>query len=66
MTKDELVTKQQLEIEALKERLKNYKTGVDSALLGLCFIEQWSPKCPDFPGVAMDNVLQARDALRDI
>ena len=66
MTKDELVTKQQLEIEALKERLKDYKSGIDSALNCLCFIEQWSPKCPDFPRVAMNNVLQARDAIRDI
>ena len=66
MTKDELITKQQLEIEELKALLIENKQASDDALACLWHPEQWSMKCPDFPKVAMRGILSARDALECI
>ena len=66
MSKDELIVKQQLEIESLKEKLEAQKQACDDATLYLYRPEQWSLSCPDFPKVAMKGILKARDALQDI
>lgn len=63
MTKDELITKQQLEIEGLKEVIVNYKNACNDARTYLWRPEQWSTKCPDFPKVAMSGIVQARQAI---
>lgn len=63
MTKDELITKQQLEIEDLKSAIDNYKSACNDARGYLCRIEQWSTKCPDFPRVAMSGIVLAMRAL---
>lgn len=64
MTKDELITKQQIEIESLKEEVARNKEACKDARVALCRPEQWSMRCPDFPKVAMRGILQARDAIR--
>ena len=66
MTKDELITKQQLEIEGLKSRISIYKDACEEARGCLNHPEQWSMKCSDFPKVAMRGILSARDAISDI
>ncbi|MFT6550490.1 MAG: hypothetical protein ACJA1I_000518 [Zhongshania marina] len=63
MTKDELIVKQQLEIEELKAVIVEHKTAIDDARGCLWRPEQWSMKCPDFPKVAMTGIVQARNAL---
>ena len=63
MTKDELIAKQQLEIEEIKGRISEYENAVNAALRHLNRPEQWSTKCSDFPRVAMHGILQARDSL---
>ena len=65
MTKDELVVKQQLEIEELKGWIADYKDARDCALGCLNHPEQWSMKCPDFPKVAMRGIVAAREILSD-
>jgi len=66
MDKDELITKQQLEIEALKIVIAGYKSACADARNFLWRPEQWSTKCPDFPKVAMSGIVRARQALEDI
>jgi hypothetical protein len=66
MTKDELITKQQLEIEELKATISENKEDVRGAMLILIHAEQWSTKCDDFPGVAMSAIVRARDALESV
>lgn len=66
MTKDELVTKQQLEIEELKTQVAENRRACDDALMCLNHPEQWNPRCPDFPRVAMRGILRARDALSGV
>ena len=63
MGKDKLIVKQQLEIEELKEEVHNYKEVVSDVRGFLCRPEQWSPKCPNFPNVAMSGIVKA---LREI
>ena len=63
MTKDELIAKQQLEIEELQIVISGYK-GACNDVRGLLWRpEQWSIKCPDFPKVAMSAIVQARNAV---
>jgi len=66
MTKDELITKQQLEIEDLKATISANKEAAKDALRHLYAPEQWSTKCPDFPKVAMQGIIRARQAIEDI
>lgn len=66
MTKEELICKQQLEIESLKARIVAYKDACDDARNFLIHPEQWSMKCPDFPKVAMSGIVMARNAISDI
>lgn len=66
MNKDELIAKQQLEIEELKIRAGEYRQGIAEALGSLNHPEQWSMKCPDFPKVAMRGILRARDELNSL
>ena len=65
MTSDELIAKQQLEIERLKSDVSRLNKACDKAKQSLWRPEQWSPKCPDFPAVAMRAILRARDILSD-
>lgn len=66
MTKDELIVKQQLEIEKLKEQIAEYKGACEEARNYLWRPEQWSTKCPDFPKVAITGIVKARRAIEDI
>jgi len=66
MDKNELITKQQLEIEDLKIVISGYKGACADARNFLWRPEQWSTKCPDFPKVAMSGIVRARQALEDI
>jgi hypothetical protein len=66
MTKEELIVKQQLEIEELKWQIMEYKSACSDARGYLCRPEQWSMKCPDFPRVAMRGILAARDSISSI
>lgn len=66
MTKDELITKQQIEIEELKLTIDSYKATCDAVRGYLCRPEQWSTKCPDFPKVAMAGIVLAMRAIEDI
>ncbi|MCS6175350.1 MULTISPECIES: hypothetical protein [Shewanella] len=66
MTKDELITKQQIEIEELKLTIDSYKATCDAVRGYLCMPYQWSTKCPDFPEVAMKGIVQVIRAIEDI
>lgn len=66
VTKDELIVKQQLEIESLKVKIAERKESCRSALQNLIFAEQWSPKCESFPRVAMKAIVRARQEIEDI
>lgn len=63
MTKDELITKQQLEIEELKKEVKNHKIARSDAKMILIHAEQWSTKSDEFPKVAMSAIVRSRDIL---
>lgn len=63
MDTKELIVKQQLEIEELKETISNYKSTCDDVRNLLWRPEQWSTKCPDFPKVAMSAIVQANRTL---
>lgn len=63
MNKDELLVKQQIEIEGLKITIEEYKSACDDVRNLLWRPEQWSTKCPDFPKVAMSAIVQARQAI---
>ena len=63
MTKDELIAKQQIEIEELKLKIYEYKEACNDVRNALWRPEQWSPKCPDFPRVAMVGIVHARQAI---
>jgi len=65
MTRDELITKQQLEIEELKIQLLQMRNICIEARNELIYAEQWSPKCPDFPRVAMNAIVKARYQLEE-
>lgn len=66
MNKDELIAKQQMEIEDLKSEIDGYKDYCKDARNFLNYAEQWSVKCPDFPKVAMRSIVQARCAIDEI
>jgi hypothetical protein len=66
VTKGELIVKQQLEIEELKNQISAYKEACDDVSQYLCGPEQWSIKCPDFPKVAMSGIVRAMQVVRDI
>jgi hypothetical protein len=66
MTKDDLIVKQQLEIEALKEEIGNIREACSEARNHLWRPEQWGTKGHDFPKVAMMGIIKARQALDDI
>lgn len=66
MTKDELIVKQKLEIEELKQGIYDYKMACSEARMHLYRPEQWSMKCPDFPKVAMAGIVNARQAIDSI
>lgn len=65
MDKNELIAKQQLEIEDLKSKISDIKSACSEARNHLWRPEQWSTKCPDFPKVAMMGIIKARQALED-
>ena len=64
MNKDELIVKQQLEIEELKLKIADHEDACSGAISCLCRPEQWSTKCSDFPKVAMSGIVGAPDILR--
>ena len=66
MTKDELITKQQIEIEDLKAEIDGMKSAIGEARSHLWRPEQWSPKCDDFPRIAMIGIVSAREVLDSI
>ena len=66
MNKDGLIVKQQLEIEELKESIDEIKEACRKAFLQLNHAEQWSPKCPDFPKVAMQAIAIAGREIGDV
>ncbi len=63
MNKDELIVKQQLEIEDLKTAINNYKDACNAVRGYLWRPEQWSTKCPDFPKIAMEGIVNAIRAI---
>ena len=63
MNKDDLIVKQQLEIEGLKEEINNYKEVCRDARLFLVHPEQWSEKSALFPSVAMRGIVGALRAI---
>ena len=66
MSKDELIAKQQIEIEELKAEIEEIRDACKIARNYLWRPEQWSMKCPDFPMVAMRGIVKARQAMEDI
>ena len=66
MNPDELIAKQQIEIEELKMQVTEYKTACKDALAHLWRPEQWNMHSPGFPKVAMTGICQARDAISGI
>jgi hypothetical protein len=63
MTKDELIVKQQMEIEELKTNISDIKSVRDEVRSHLVRVEQWSTKCPDFPRIAMNGVVLSLRAM---
>ena len=66
MDKDELIVKQQLEIEDLKSVIAGNKEACERALIELIYAEQWSPKCLTFPKIAMKAIVTARHEIQDV
>ena len=64
MSKDELIAKQQLEIEGLKSSIVEYEDAHCEAINYLCKPEQWNTQCRDFPLVAMSGIVGALNILR--
>lgn len=60
MNKDELIAKQQLEIENLKSRLSEINKDLKKINCFLWKPEQWSTKCDDFGKVAMRAIVSSR------
>jgi len=65
-SKDQLIVKQQFEIEKLKETIDSYKNACSEARKQLIYCEQWSIKCSDFPKVAMSGIVRAALSIEDI
>jgi len=66
MTKDDLIVKQQLEIEELKLEIKYAELACKDARDYLQYAEQWSITCSDFPRVAMGSILKAMRSIEGI
>ena len=66
MTKDELVAKQQREIEDLKQVISEQSEAAKAARSHLVHIQQWSPEASEFPSVAMKSVCLANDYLQSV
>ena len=66
ITKDELIVKQQMEIEDLKSEVKELKDLCREVAGHLYTPEQWSTKCPDFSEVAMTAIIRANQCLRSM
>ena len=65
ITKDELIVRQQMEIEDLKAEVKQLKDLCREASNHLYMPEQWSAECPDFPKVARTAIVRANQCLRE-
>ena len=65
MTKDELIVKQQLEIESLKVALKDLIEVCEAAVMRLNHVEQWSIKAEEFPKVSMRAIVSSGRELSD-
>ena len=65
ITKDELIVKQQMEIEDLKAEVNELKSLCKEAAQHLYLPEQWSTKCEEFPKVAMTGIVRANQCLRE-
>ena len=66
MNKDELIIKQQLEIEGLKQRIESYYESVKSAHRRLVYVQQWSTKDDKFSHVSMMAAIEAARDLDDV
>jgi len=66
MTNEELITKQQIEIETLRAEMEGIRAACKEARGYLWRPEQWSPKCSEFPRVAMAGIVCAREVLDSI
>jgi len=66
MTKDELIAKQQIEIENLKAEIDGMKSAINEARNYLWRPEQWNLKSDDFPRVAMIGIISANEVLDSI
>jgi hypothetical protein len=66
MGKDELIVKQQLEIEELKNKVEMQTELINTARGFLYIPEQWNFKCTEFPKVAMKSIVSALRAIDDI
>ncbi len=64
MDKNELIAKQQLEIEELKIELDQKNAQISSAYNLANFVQQWSTKCEGFPKMAMTRCIQITRALK--
>ena len=65
LKKDELISKQQLEIEDLKAKICEMNISIDRVKNDLIFVQQWSIQCPDFPRVAMNHICSATRELEN-
>lgn len=65
MTNSELIAKQQLEIEQLKEAIDNQKVAMGLAYEYAISVQQWSTNADKFPNVAMHAAIEITDGLRD-
>ena len=66
MSKDELIVKQQLEIEELKQRIESYYESAKSVHNRLVYVQQWSMKDDKFANVAMCAAVEGVRDLEDI
>ena len=57
MNKDELIVKQQLEIEELKITIKRDRAAIYEAYQSCIHTQQWSIKANEFPNISMDNAV---------
>ena len=61
MDKDQLIVKQQLEIEDLEQKIVLLKQCIRGASDELNNVEQWiNPKCPHIPKLAINAINKAR------
>ncbi len=65
MNRAELIIKQQIEIEELKQEIGYLKDCAKEAISELSYCEQWSINAKGFPSVAMGCIVRARRSLVD-